>query len=100
MTSSLLAQTPTWIAQRRVAGQVDYYGIRDPFEMQHLLNDVLKIHAYGYVKYISNELNPIAEPWFPEEEEDHNNCNGEGKSTKHRKTLDAQQRNEIKQQQK
>ena len=55
----LTDQKPTWIVQCRFAGQVEYYRINDPFEMQQMLNNILKVYVYGYIKDISYKLDPV-----------------------------------------
>jgi len=42
-------------------GKVEYYRINDPFEMQQMLNDLLKVYIYRYVKDVSHKLDPVAE---------------------------------------
>ena len=77
---SLMDQKLIWIAQCQFTGQVEYYRINDPFKMQQMLNDVLKVYIYGYIKDISHKLDPVAELWNPEM--DQNIDNNKDKKTK------------------
>ena len=61
---SMASSKPTWIAQRRYEGQVEYFSIVDLIETQHLLHDVIKIFLYGYVTDVGQGLNAEAELWF------------------------------------
>ena len=63
--SSMVTGKPTWIAQRRHEGQVEYFSIVDPIETQQLLHDVIKVFIYGYVTEVGHGLNAEAKPWFP-----------------------------------
>ena len=62
---SLDPRKPTWIAQKRHTGQVEYYPIIDPIETQQLLYDVMKFLIYGYVYNTKYDLDPYAAPWYP-----------------------------------
>ena len=48
-----------------------------------MLNDILKVYMYGYVKDISHELDPAAEPWNLEIDQ-----NIKQKWTKQKKEID------------
>ena len=61
----MMLQEDTWIAQRRYAGQVEYYVINNPIETQILLNDVIKVLLYGYIRDTWNKLDTNAKPWYP-----------------------------------
>ena len=61
LASSLMAQKLIWIIQYWYAGQVKYYRINDSFEMQQIINNVLKVYMYGYIKDISHKLDLVAE---------------------------------------
>ena len=65
VASSILAAKPTWIAQRRHEGQVEYFSIVDPIETQQLLHDVIRVFIHGYAKDVGYELNAEATPWYP-----------------------------------
>ena len=41
--------------------------------MQQMLNDILKVYVYGYVKDISHKLDPVAKSWNPEIDQNMNN---------------------------
>ena len=49
LTGSLALQKLTWIAQRRYAGQVEYFQIVNAIETQQLLYDVTRLLLYTYV---------------------------------------------------
>ena len=38
----------TWIAQKRHAGQVEYFQIINPIETQQLLHETIKVLLHGY----------------------------------------------------
>ena len=38
--------------------------------MQQMLNDMLKVYVYGYVKDVSHKLDPVAKSWIPDKDQD------------------------------
>ena len=58
----ILTSEDTWIAQRRHAGQVEFYAIHNPIETQILLNDVIKVLLYGYIRDTWYKLDVNAKP--------------------------------------